>query len=336
MNEMVVGAIREPVAELRDVSKTFRVRVGGGRRATLHAVDHASITLRPGQTLGLVGESGSGKSTIARLLLRLVEPTGGTVILENQDITEAGGARLRELRRRMQLVFQDPFSCFDPLATIGGSIGEAVKVHDDLDRRASGRRVEELLEMVGLRATMAGRRPSEMSGGQLQRAAIARALAARPAVLALDEPVSSLDLSNQAQIINLLRGLQRELGLAYLFISHDLSVVRHVSHNIAVMYLGRIVESGPAKAVCSSPQHPYTQALLSAAPTLDDKSHARILLSGDIPSPLAPPEGCRFHTRCPYAMPRCRSEDPAWTPRPSSSVVACHLYTSADEASRVT
>ena len=265
----------------------------------------------PGHHLGLVGESGSGKSTLARVLLRLIPPTTGRVLLGGEDITEVKGARLRTLRRRMQLVFQDPYSSFDPLATIGASVGEALSVHTALGRPERDQRVAELLDQVRLPATFAGRHPRQLSGGQLQRAAIARALATEPELLALDEPLSSLDVATQVQMVGLLGELQDRLGIAYLFISHDLNLVRSLSQRVAVMYLGRIVEEGPVDALYATPQHPYTQALLSASPTMDPaRRRQRIVLEGDIPSPLNPPSGCRFRTRCRYAMDVCATAEP--------------------------
>jgi len=294
----------------------------------VHAVDGLDLTIPRGETVGLVGETGSGKSTVARLLLRLLPPTSGSVFLEEKDVTGTSGRELRALRRKMQLVFQDPYSSFDPLTSIGDSIGEALKVHTMLDRSARRDRTAELLSQCGLAPNLAGRRPAELSGGQLQRAAVARALAVAPALVALDEPVSSLDVSTQAQVINLLSELQDRVGVAYLFISHDLSVVRHVSHHIAVMYLGKLMEIGLAEAVYDRPQHPYTRALLSAVPVPDplrQRGRERIVLSGDIPSPADPPSGCRFRTRCSSAMEICAAVEPPPT-RLADRTVYCHLY----------
>jgi oligopeptide/dipeptide ABC transporter ATP-binding protein len=275
-------------------------------------MDDVDLSVARGMTLGLVGESGSGKSTLARVLLRLVPPTTGRVLLEGEDITAVKGARLRTLRRKMQLVFQDPYSSFDPLATIGTSVGEALAVHTDLGRPERDRRVAELLDQVRLPAAFARRHPRQLSGGQLQRAAIARALATEPELLALDEPLSSLDVATQVQMVELLAELQARLGIAYLFISHDLNLVRTLSNRVAVMYLGRIVEEGPVDALYAAAQHPYTQALLSASPTMDPaRRRQRIVLEGDIPSPLDPPSGCRFRTRCRYAMDVCAENEPA-------------------------
>lgn len=308
----VAAPPESPVAELRGVSCHFTVRLPGRGKGTVHAMDDVDLAVARGTTLGLVGESGSGKSTLARVLLRLVPATAGRVLLGGEDITDVKGARLRTLRRRMQLVFQDPYSSFDPLATIGTSVGEALAVHTDLGRPERDRRVAELLEQVRLPAAFARRHPRQLSGGQLQRAAIARALATEPELLALDEPLSSLDVATQVQMVELLSELQARLGIAYLFISHDLNLVRTLSHRVAVMYLGRIVEEGPVDALYATAQHPYTQALLSASPTMDPaRRRKRIVLAGDIPSPLDPPSGCRFRTRCRYAMDVCATEEPA-------------------------
>jgi oligopeptide/dipeptide ABC transporter ATP-binding protein len=314
-----------PVAELVGVSCHFSVRLPGRGRATVHAVDDVDLAVPRGQTLGLVGESGSGKSTVARLLLRLLRPTTGQVLLDGENITVATGAHLRTLRRKMQLVFQDPYSSFDPLAPIGSSVGEALAVHTELTRRDRKLRTAELLDQVRLPAAFAQRHPRELSGGQLQRAAIARALATEPELLALDEPLSSLDVATQVQLVELLADLQGRLGIAYLFISHDLNLVRSLSHQVAVMYLGRIVEEGPVEALYSSPRHPYTQALLSASPSLDPaRRQHRIVLEGDIPSPMDPPSGCRFRTRCPQAMAVCAGEEPPAT-EVDGLTVRCYL-----------
>jgi oligopeptide transport system ATP-binding protein len=294
------------------VTKHFPIRRGVLRRTVGHvrAVDGVDLAVAPGQTLGLVGESGSGKSTLGRVLLRLLDPTAGTITFDGADITTLPSRQMRERRRGMQLVFQDPFSSFDPLATIADSLAEPMRNYLDLDKRQREEKVVELLRTVRLDPDHRNRYPREFSGGQLQRIAIARALALSPKLLVLDEPVSSLDVSIQADIINLLEDLQDELGLAYLFIAHDLALVRHVSDRIAVMYLGRIVEQGPAAEVYERPKHPYTEALLS-----------------DIPSPAAPPSGCRFHTRCRHAFAPCATIDPEEFTTPDGTVVACHLHT---------
>jgi oligopeptide/dipeptide ABC transporter ATP-binding protein len=319
----------KPLAELRAVSKHYHVRLSGGHRGILRAVDGVNLTIPPGTTVGLVGESGSGKSTLGRILLRLVEPTEGEVHFEDRDITKVNARHMRSLRQRMQLVLQDPYSAFDPIATITDSISEAVRgqVDQKADRIARSR---ELLATVGLNPDTGHRHSRDVSGGQLQRAAIARALAVSPSLMVLDEPVSSLDVSSRAHIINLLNDLQTELGVAYLFITHDLSVVRDVSHTIAVMYLGRLVESGPADELYSNPRHPYTRALLSAIPRIDPSRRAsrnRIILTGDQPSPISLPSGCRFHPRCPKVMDICRREDPPTVQAANGYTVACHLHT---------
>lgn len=322
----------EHVLELSNIKKAFPIRKGmlGRVSHSVRAVDGVDVALRPGQTLGLVGESGSGKSTLARLALRLIDPTGGSVHVNGTDITRLRGDRLRSMRTDMQMVFQDPFASLDPMATIESSVAEPLRTHRFGTAQEREQRVIELLEMVGLKASHRLRYPQEMSGGQLQRVAIARALAFHPKLLVLDEPVSALDVSTQADVINLLMDLQSEQGVAYLFVAHDLAVVRHVSHDIAVMYLGRIVESGPAEEVYTRPKHPYTQGLLSAIPTPDplvQRGRERIALHGEIPSPANPPSGCRFHTRCPYVMDICRNTEPTAYAAEGGTTAFCHLHT---------
>ncbi len=301
------------VAAVDDLRVWFPTRTPSGK-AHVRAVDGVGFTVRRGQTLGLVGESGSGKSTTGLALLRLVEPTSGTISILDQDVTTWPRRRLRDLRRSVAMVFQDPQASLDPRRSVGASIAEPLHAHrlrvDATDRMA---RVRELLDLVGLPADAAGRHPHELSGGQRQRVGIARALAGEPDLIVLDEPLASLDVSVQAQIMNLLRRLQDELGLTYLFIAHDLAAVAHMSDHVAVMYLGRIVETAPARRLYEQPAHPYTQSLLSAIPLADppaERSRRRIVLSGDVPSPIRPPSGCRFRTRCPVVMDECSTIDP--------------------------
>ncbi|HKS47015.1 MAG TPA: ABC transporter ATP-binding protein [Amycolatopsis sp.] len=322
-----------PLLELRDVSMTFPVRGGLLRRvrAHVHAVSDVSVTVRPGESLGLVGESGSGKSTLGRLALRLLDPTSGSVHFEGQDVTASARSRLRGLRSGAQMVFQDPFSAFNPLQTLEASVAEPLEVHLGLRGMDRTARLHELVSLVGLPSSHLERYPRELSGGQLQRMAIARALAAAPRLIILDEPVSSLDVSTQAQVINLLGSLQERLGVAYLFIAHNPALVRHVSDRIAVMYLGEIVEIGEAGDVYENPRHPYTHALLSAVTVPDpqiQRTRRRVVLRGDVPNPAAPPSGCRFHTRCPYAMDQCSVEPPPAFQTRDGTSIRCHLHTS--------
>ncbi|MEC9433267.1 MAG: ABC transporter ATP-binding protein [Pseudomonadota bacterium] len=309
----------------------FRRRVLLRPDRVVRAVNDVSFSIAPGETLGLVGESGSGKSTTGRAILKLAPILSGQVRVEGQDIAGMTGPALRALRARMQMVFQDPYSSLDPSATVGASIAEPLSVHQGVSARDARGRIAELLDLVGLRPSHAARYPYEFSGGQRQRVAIARALALNPQLIVCDEAVSALDVSTRNQVINLLEDLRDRFGLSYLFIAHDLSVVRHIAHRVAVMYLGRIVEIGPTARVYTRPAHPYTQALLSAIPVPDpgraDRGR-RIVLTGDLPDPSNPPAGCPFHTRCAYAMDICRTSVPAATPIEGGGEAACHLQTS--------
>jgi oligopeptide/dipeptide ABC transporter ATP-binding protein len=297
--------------------------------ATVRAVADIDLAIAPGETVGLVGESGCGKSTLGRTLLRLVEPTAGRIVFEGRDVTHLSASELRPLRRRMQMIFQDPYASLDPRMTIGAAIAEPLEIHHlGATAKDRARRVDELLAKVGLRADAATRYPHELSGGQRQRVGIARALAVEPAFIVCDEPISALDVSIQAQIVNLLEDLQAEGHLTYLFISHDLNVVRHVCDRVAVMYLGRIVELATADALYATPMHPYTQALLSAVPRIDPAARKnRVILTGDVPSPLSPPAGCPFHPRCPVKdkPPACFTELPQLRVLANGSQAACHV-----------
>jgi peptide/nickel transport system ATP-binding protein len=319
------------LVELEDLKVYFPIKSGlvmDRHIGDVRAVDGVSFEIQRGETLGLVGESGCGKSTVGRAILRLYQPTAGRIVFDGQEITELGESDLRPLRRRMQMIFQDPYSSLNPRHSVARMISEPMRVHGLGSRRAAGARVRELLETVGLPADAASRYPHEFSGGQRQRIGLARALAVNPDFIVADEPVSALDVSIQAQIINLLENLQREFDLTYLFIAHDLAIVRHISDRIAVMYLGTIVEVSPAEELYDNPLHPYTISLLSAVPIPDpvvEQQRERILLAGDLPSPANPPPACRFHTRCPYVQPtRCTTEVPPLRKLSDGHVVACH------------
>jgi oligopeptide transport system ATP-binding protein len=318
-----------PLLEVRDLKVHFPVQHGLFSRVKAHvkAVDGVTFSLAPGETLGVVGESGCGKTTLGRAVVRLVEPTAGQIHFQGEAITGLDDAALRARRRGFQMIFQDPFGSLNPRMTVERIIGEALEIHGLAEGAgARQKRIGELLAAVGLGAGQAQRYPHEFSGGQRQRIGIARALAVEPKLIVCDEPVSALDVSVQAQIINLLQDLQRDRGIAYLFVAHDLAVVEHISRRVMVMYLGRIVELADARSIVRAPKHPYTQALLSAVPVVDPASkRQRIILPGDVPSPIDPPKGCPFHPRCPLAEDRCRVETPALRELAPGHVAACHL-----------
>jgi peptide/nickel transport system ATP-binding protein len=321
-------AAAPPVLEVQGLSKHFPVRKGLLRRTVGHvyAVDDVSFSIGTGETLGLVGESGCGKTTVGRTIMRLIEPTAGAIRLDGHDVTSLGKVEMRPFRRQMQIIFQDPFSSLNPRKRAGDIVGEPLQVHGLLTRAERRERVADLFERVGLRRAQMDNFPHQFSGGQRQRIGVARALALNPKLIIGDEPVSALDVSIQAQVINLLMDLQRELKLSYLFISHNLAVVEHISHRIAVMYLGRIVEYTDKVTLFTRPLHPYTEALLAAVPVPDPKiKRDKRVVQGDVPSPLKPPPGCRFHTRCPYVVARCKEEVPALREVEPGHHVACHL-----------
>ena len=320
----------DPLLRVKDLVKHFAVRGGLLSREVdrIHAVDHVSFDIAAGETLGLVGESGCGKSTTGRCILRLIEPTAGEIWFEGKNVTALGRGALRSLCRDMQIIFQDPFASLNPRMTVGAIISEALVIHKlAKSRKEFTDRVVQLLETVGLQADHMRRYPHEFSGGQRQRIGIARALAVEPKLIVCDEPVSALDVSIQAQVINLLEDLQEKFNLTYLFIAHDLSVVEHISTRVAVMYLGRVVEIASARDLYASPLHPYTEALLSAVPIPDPKvKRQRIMLQGDVPNPIRPPSGCHFHTRCPIRqLPLCSRETPELKQSSSGHWVACHF-----------
>ena len=332
LHERGQGAGPEPpLLDVRGLEVHFPARQGSflEKRRVVKAVDGVSFQIRRGETLGLVGESGCGKTTTGRSVLQLVRPTAGQVLFEGRDLVTLQGEELREMRRRMQIIFQDPYSSLNPRMTVGNIIAEPLVVHGLVKGRQQMKaRVDELLETVGLSATMRRRYVHEFSGGQRQRIGVARALGLQPSLIVCDEPVSALDVSIQAQIINLLEQLQESYNIAYLFIAHDLAVVRHISERVAVMYLGKMMESADRLEIYDHPMHPYTQALLSAVPIPDpevETRRERIILEGDVPSPLSPPSGCVFHTRCPIAVAQCKEVVPAWRQAAPDHWVACHL-----------
>lgn len=319
----------EPLLQVRDLKKHFPVgnRLLGRERGWVKAVDGISFTINRGETLGLVGESGCGKTTTSKLILAAEAPTAGAIEFEGRDIASLHGQELMEYRRRVQVVFQDPFSSLSPRMRVGEIIGEPIEAHEKLLRRQVQSRVQELLELVGLRADMARLFPHEFSGGQRQRVAIARALSTNTRLVVLDEPVSALDVSIRAHIIRLLEDIQRRLGVSYLFIAHDLAAVSHLSQQTAVMYLGKLVEVADSLELCATPLHPYTKALFAASlPSHPDEPREEIVLSGEVPSPLNPPRGCHFHPRCPFVMPRCSEQEPELLELAPGHSVACHLY----------
>jgi len=318
----------EVILEVRNLRKTFPLKktITGKVTQELVAVDDVSFSLKAGETLGIVGESGCGKTTLGRAILKLHQPTGGRIIFEGQDITDFNSKQMREIRKKMQIIFQDPYSSLPPRDTVGGILSEPVEVHKIVPKHEVKSYVLDLMDKCGLRDYYFERYPHEFSGGQRQRICIARALSVNPKLVICDEPVSALDVSIQAQIINLLKKLQNEMGLTYVFISHDLSVVKYISDKIGVMYLGSMVEFGTKEDIFSRPLHPYTQALFSAIPHPDpDVKMNRIILKGDIPSPANPPKGCRFHTRCPHAMDICKEEAPEYKDYGNGHCAACHL-----------
>jgi len=323
------SAAQPALLEVEGLGKRFDVRGGLLRRVTgrVNAVDDVSFAIGRGETLGLVGESGCGKSTVGKTLLKLIEPTSGTIRLEGRDITALSARDMRPVRRKLQIVFQDPFSSLNPRMTAGDIVGEPLGIHGLAARGERQQLTAEMFERVGLRPDQMARYPHEFSGGQRQRISIARALAVDPELIVADESVSALDVSIQASVINLLVRLQADSGVSFLFISHDMSVIEHISHRVAVMYLGRIVEIGRREQVFARPTHPYTEALLSAVPVPDPATRRkkRILLSGDVPSPMSPPPGCHFHTRCPIAEERCRVEKPQLREVQPGHFSACHL-----------
>ena len=334
MNEASPG---QPLLEVRNLKRYYPIKGGMFRKSDsfVKAVDDISFSIERGRTFGLVGESGCGKSTTGKSLLRLIEPTAGQVLFDGQDITSLSAEAMRRQRREMQMVFQDPFSSLDPRQSVKRILEEPLKVHGMGDSGARKQRIERLMEIVGLPAAHLQRYPHQFSGGQRQRIGIARALAVQPKLIVADEPVSALDVSIQSQVINLMQDLQEEFGLTYLFIAHDLSVVKHICDKVAVMYLGRIVEVADKMELYDNPQHPYTQALLSSVPHPDPKAKRnRIILQGEVPSPSRAPQGCAFHTRCPHVMDICRSQRPPLVNTGRGHQTACYLFQESGAAAR--
>jgi len=318
----------DQLIEVKGLKKYFSVaRAWGKETAFVRAVDGVDLAIGPGETLGLVGESGCGKTTVGRLILKLIEPTEGEIFFEGHNLALMDKKVLHPLRRNFQIIFQDPFASLNPRMTISEIVGRPLLIHGLVKRSQRDERVAQLLESVGLRSEHLSRYPHEFSGGQRQRIGIARALATRPKLIVADEPTSALDVSVQAQILNLMKKLQRDFGLTYLFISHNIGVIHHISDRVAVMYLGKVVEMGEKRALFRSPAHPYTKALLAAIPSMDpDRKKEEVILEGDVPSPIKPPSGCRFHTRCQNAMPRCYEDEPFFHQVEENRWIACHLY----------
>ena len=318
----------EFLLEVRGLKKYFPVlRRWRQEKASVRAVDGVDLTIHRGETLGLVGESGCGKTTVGRLILRLIEPTEGEILFEGKNLVALDKKQIHPMRRAFQIIFQDPFASLNPRMTVSEIVGRPMEIHGLVERSRRNEKVRQLLESVGLRKEHLSRYPHEFSGGQRQRIGIARALATQPKLIVADEPTSALDVSVQAQILNLMKQLQREFGLTYLFISHNISVIRHISDRIGVMYLGRVVEMAEKKALFQSPAHPYTRALLAAVPSLNPKKKTEgVILEGDVPSPIDPPSGCHFHTRCRNALPKCYEEEPFSHQVEDGRWVSCHLY----------
>ncbi len=331
-NAAAAQADGQPLLDVKNLKMHFPLTQGiifQRKVGAVQAVDGVSFSVKRGETLGLVGESGCGKSTTGRAILQLYKPTEGNVIFNGSDLTTLDSTQMRKMRRHLQMIFQDPYASLNPRMTVGNIVSEPMQIHKLVAKNERTQRVQELLQTVGLNPYFANRYPHEFSGGQRQRIGIARALAANPDFIVCDEPVSALDVSIQAQIVNLHEDLQEQFGLTYLFIAHDLSVVRHISDRVAVMYLGKIVEMADRNELYDTPLHPYTKALLSAVPIPDpviEKQRERIILTGDVPSPINPPSGCHFHTRCPYVMDVCKKVDPIFAEQGSGHFVACHLY----------
>jgi oligopeptide/dipeptide ABC transporter ATP-binding protein len=329
--EVRAGGDRQPLVRLTGIKKHFPITQGivfQREIGRVHAVDGVDLEVFPGETLGIVGETGCGKSTLGRLICRLLDVTEGTLEFDGRDVSKSKGKELRRYRRQVQMIFQDPYSSLNPRKRVGSIIGDPFQIHGIADGKQRKLRVQELMEVVGLNPEHYNRFPAEFSGGQRQRIGVARALALRPRLIVCDEPVSALDVSIQAQVINLLNDLQDEFKLTYVFIAHDLSVVRHVSDRVAVMYLGKVVELADAKRLYATPKHPYTAALLSAVPVADPdlaEKRERVILSGDVPSPIDPPSGCNFHPRCPKAQQRCVEEEPLLERKVADDLAACHF-----------